>query len=356
MDFDKEFLDKAEAFLKAEVAPNAQRIDDDPSAMRTALAGLCRNELMALKRPVEYGGPNLSDSAVRCFQEMIARYSGALAFLQTQHQGVVGMIASSANENLRTQYLPAMADGERLVGVGFSQLRRPGPPIMRADPIAGGYELNGHVPWVTGWEFFPEFMVGAQLPDGSAVFGVTPLSSQAGVTVSVPMKLAAMSAANTVTVDFDHYLLRDERVALIREAGWIQHNDQINIAQQGAFALGCARAGLDILLGNSERRNSDFGRAAHQRLEAELDEIKIETETARTRVLEETTDERLRLRARQIDLAVRCAHAAVASSGGAANSLDHPAQRVYREALVFTVSAQTVPIMRATLERISRDA
>ena len=36
----------------------------------------------------------------------------------------------------------------------------------------------------------------------------------------------------------------------------------------------------------------------------------------------------------------------------AANSIHHPAQRVYREALVYTVSAQTTAIMEATLKRI----
>jgi alkylation response protein AidB-like acyl-CoA dehydrogenase len=69
---------------------------------------------------------------------------------------------------------------------------------------------------------------------------------------------------------------------------------------------------------------------------------------------EATTEEKLQIRAWAIDLAVRCAHAGVAAHSGAANALSHPAQRVYREALVFTVSAQTTDIMRATLDRIAR--
>ena len=69
---------------------------------------------------------------------------------------------------------------------------------------------------------------------------------------------------------------------------------------------------------------------------------------------EETTEERLNVRAWAIDLAARAAHAAVTASSGAANSLEHPAQRIYREALVYTVSAQTTPIMEATLRRLVR--
>ena len=67
----------------------------------------------------------------------------------------------------------------------------------------------------------------------------------------------------------------------------------------------------------------------------------------------ENVPARLDLRVRMIDLMVRCAHAAVVSSSGAANSVDHPAQRIFREAMVFSVSAQTGPIMEATLERIA---
>jgi alkylation response protein AidB-like acyl-CoA dehydrogenase len=351
---EEEILDLARRFLKDEVAPNAQRMDLDRDALKAALDGLCRLNLMALKRPEEYGGPNLSDKAVRHFQEETARYSGALAFLQTQHQGVVGMIASSENSALRETYLPGMGDGKKLVGVGFSQLRRPGAPIMRAEPTEGGYLLNGFVPWVTGWSFYPEFMIGAALPDGRAVFGLVPLESEPGVQVSAPMELAAMTAAMTVSVTLTNYLLPDERVAIIREAGWIQNNDQINIAQQGSFAIGCAQAGLDVLLANAQKRNLCFAQEAYDQLHTELEDLRAKTELARGRVSEDTVEERLNLRAWQIELAMRCAHAAVASSSGAANSMSHPAQRIVREAMVFTVSAQTGPIMDATLRRLAR--
>lgn len=355
MNPDQHVLARAEEFLRQEVAPHAEAMDLEFDALKSAVDGLCRLDLMALKRPPEYGGPGISDAGMRHFQELIARYSGALAFLQTQHQGVVGMIASSSNAALRDEYLPKMGDGGRLIGVGFSQLRRPGPPIMRATPTDAGYRLDGHVPWITGFGFFPEFMIGASLPDGQALFAPVPLSSQDGISVSAPMRLAAMEAANTVSAELTGFFVPHERVALIREAGWIQNNDQINIAQQGSFALGCAQAGLDVLKRNAEKRGLSFAQAAYERLDEELRRLREATEAARQDVSEQTVQERLALRAWQIELAVRCAHAAVASSSGAANSLSHPAQRIYREALVFTVSAQTGPVMEATLDRITRN-
>jgi alkylation response protein AidB-like acyl-CoA dehydrogenase len=241
-----------------------------------------------------------------------------------------------------------------LVGIGFSQLRRGGPPIMRAEEAAGGYVLNGQVPWVTGWSFYPEFLVGATLPDGRALFAVAPLGEAAGVAASEPMRLAAMETALTVSIQFQDWFVPAERVVFIREAGWIRNNDQINIALQGHFALGCAEGGLDCLLMAAEKKNLCSIHEAHEKLAAEIRDCREATHQAQQSASEETTEERLKVRAWAIDLAVRCAHAAVAAWSGAANSIDHPAQRIYREALVYTVSAQTVPIMEATLERLVR--
>ncbi len=345
-------LETAIRYLQDEVRPKAQLIDRDPEALRIALQGLCDLDLMALKRPTEFGGPEMEEEEFRHFQQECSRVSGSLAFLQTQHQSAVSLIARSTNDVLKQDYLPKMGNGERLVGIGFSQLRRPGPPIMKAEPVEGGYLLTGHVPWITGWSYYGEFLIGAALPDGQSVFGVVPLVTGEGVVISAPMCLAAMDTAMTVSAEFSSFLLADSKVAFIREPGWVQNNDQINIALQGHFALGCAQAGLDILLMNAEKKKLPFLQGAYDKLAAELARCQEITDKAQLIVGEETTAERLKIRAWAIDLAARCAHAGVTSSSGAANSIDHPAQRVYREAMVYTVSAQTGPIMEATLDRL----
>ncbi len=355
MDSEAAALDRTYALLREQVAPKAQIIDRDVEALREVLSQFCEQNLMALKRPEEYGGPAVGEEGFRKFQEEIARTSGVFAFLQTQHQSAVSMISSSRNEVLRQEYLPMMGDGRKLVGIGFSQLRRGGPPIMTAKETEGGYILDGSVPWITGWSFYPEFVVGATLPDGRALFAIAPLvDTEDGGTVKIspPMRLAAMEAAMTVSAQFESFFVPDSRVLFIREAGWIRNNDMINIALQGHFALGCAQAGIDIVGMNAEKKGLPFLQQAKEALERELAECHEATAEAQKSVDEQTTDERLRVRAWAIDLAVRCAHAAVASSSGAANSIDHPAQRVYREALVYTVSAQTTQIMEGTLRRL----
>lgn len=345
-------LEVAEKLLREEIAPRAQEIDQDPEVLRWALGRLTDLELMALRRPAAYGGPEIDEFSFRSFQEAVARTSGSLSFLQTQHQSAVSLIAKGHNEALKEAYLPKMANGEKLVGIGFSQLRRPGPPIMHAREAEGGFVLDGHVPWVTGWTFYPEFLIAASLEDGRALFAVVPFQAGAGIHVSEPMRLAAMESARTVTMDFTEYFVPASQVSAIQPARWIQNNDMISVALQRHFALGCAQAGLDILKSAGEKRGLPFILDSHRALSQEL-------EACRDAVASESTEDaptadRLTARAWAIELAVRCAHAAITASSGAANALSHPAQRIYREALVYTVSAQTTPIMEATLARLIR--
>lgn len=354
MDNQLHLLDIAESYLRKSVAPLATEIDSSPEALREALKGLGERSLLALRVPQEWSGSEVSEQTFRTFQELVARYSGALAFLQTQHQSAAGMLVASKNSSLKCQYLPLMSNGQILVGVGFSQLRRQGDPTVKALPVEGGYHLEGQVPWVTGWGLFQEFIVAATLPDGGAVFGIVPFVTRyqdmgSAITFTQPMQLAAMTSTNTVTANLTSWFLPQERVVSIKPAGWIHQNDLKNVLHQGFFVLGCARAGLDILEAAGLTKPNAFISKAFKLLDRELTAC-----STAIRHPPKPFADRLQIRVWAIDLAVRCAHAAITVSSGAANYSHHAAQRVYREALVFTVSGQTTAVMEATLSRLVR--
>src|SRR5204862_2704994 len=136
------------------VRPRAQQIDQELPALVDAVREMGKLGLLGLRVPKEYGGRGLDDREFRKFQETCARCSGSLAFLQTQHQSACGFIAKSENEGLKNQTLPKFATGELTAGIAFSQLRRPGKPLLAASPDANGYVIAGKAPWVTGWGIF----------------------------------------------------------------------------------------------------------------------------------------------------------------------------------------------------------
>jgi alkylation response protein AidB-like acyl-CoA dehydrogenase len=346
-------LDAALTFLQTEVKQNAEAIDHDLGAMTTAFAGMQSRGLLALKRSAEYGGPALDEAEFRRFQEEIARASGALAFLQTQHQSAVSLLGKHARPEIRDEYLPNMHN-ERTVGLGFSQLRRSGDPLVKAKEVGDGYEVSGHVPWITGLGFFGEYLLGAMLPSGEAVFALVPLGDTPGQKISEPMRLTAMQAAQTVTADLDRLFVPRDKVAFVKHPGWMKANDAFNITLQGHFAIGCAMAGIDIVRENHVKRGLAFLGPFADQLENELNDCRKGLVDSQGDYGEDTAPARLAKRGWAIDVMNRCAQAAVLSSSGAANVATHPAGRILRESIVFGVSAQTPAIMEASLVRLVR--
>jgi kynurenine formamidase/alkylation response protein AidB-like acyl-CoA dehydrogenase len=364
MDRDSNVLNTVKSFLQAEVHESANAIDSDPLELRNVLRGLGNLNLLALRLPRAWGGKEVSEVEYGDFQELVARYSGALAFLQTQHQSAVGMLVNSSNTKLQEKYLPHMGRGEVLFGVGFSQLRRDGEPLISAVKTDGGYILNGVVPWVTGTGIFSKFIVAATLSDGSALFGLAPLEEnepqkhkareeKGFIHFGTVADLAAMSSTSTVEAFFENWFLSDESVVFIKPPAWIHEQDKINVLKSSFLATGCALAGLDIVEVIAGKKNLPFITDAYVSLQAELNDCRV---AIRDALINKNIDftQKLNLRAWAIDLATRVAHAAVTVSSGAANYKHNNAQRVYREALVCTVTGQTRSVMEATLQKLTR--
>ena len=167
-------LNLTESYLREFVAPIAHQIDQDSELLKKALHGMGERFLLGLRIPKAWSGLEVNEITYRRFQQLIPRYSGALAFLQTQHQSAAEFIANSQNQALQQQYLPQMSNGKSLVGVGFSHLRKKDNACMEANTKNGGYQLNGQVPWLTGFGIFSEFIVAALLPDEQEIYGIIP--------------------------------------------------------------------------------------------------------------------------------------------------------------------------------------
>ncbi len=350
-------LEKTSNYLKTHVAPIANEIDFTPDLLATAFEGLGNLGVLGLRISSTWGGLSVNSRTFSQFQELIARYSGALAFLQTQHQSASAMLSQSSNTPLQQAYLPLMGSGKVKLGIGFSQLRRQGQPTITATAVEGGYQLNGLVPWVTGWGIFDEFIVAATLADGKAVFGIVPLrttqKSQGNIEVSLPMSLCGITATNTVSVSLTQWFLPEKQIVFLKQPGWIDGRDRQNPLKASFFALGCVRAGIDVLETAFEKKGFEFIQTAINAFTTELNQCRDAILQAQDNP-NLTLSEKYQLRGWGIELAVRCAHAAVTVSSGAANLTHHSAQRVYREALVFTVSGQTTGLMEGTLNHLIR--
>lgn len=345
-----------ESWLKEEVSLVANEIDSNSAKLKTILQQMGDRSWLAWKIPRELGGMGLNETEYHSLQVSLARTSGALTFLQTQHQSAVGKLAQSSNKSLKKEFFPGVAQGKSLIGVGFSHLRRRGTPMVRATKTTGGYLLSGKVPWITGYGFFDQFILGATLPDGRELYGILPLENVVQklggeINFSQPMALLAVAATNTVSAEIHRWYLANHRLVSLNPPGTINYSSKQKILNHGFFALGCGYGGLDILEQIANTKQLEFLHSSWYALHQEV-KGKEQQAIAFLTDKEINYDQKLQLRAETINLAQRCSLAAVIASSGAANYLHSSAGRVYREALLFTVAGQTTDVMEASIQNL----
>ncbi|AFY40397.1 acyl-CoA dehydrogenase domain-containing protein [[Leptolyngbya] sp. PCC 7376] len=339
---------KLQTYLHNVVTPIAEELDQNPQVLGECLQRLGDRHLLGLKVTTEFGGSGFSSLEYGLAVTEIARASGMLAFLQTQHQSAAGMIARFGSDSQR-QWLPQLVTGAIKIGVGFSHLRRSGEPMVQAIPTDDGYLLTGTIPWITGYGFFERAIAGATLPNGDELYGFIPLkqtkqNTGGKIDCGEPLPLAAMGMSQTVVVMLDQWQLTKDEILVIKPAGSIQKGDRKNVLKHGFFALGCAYGCLDFL--QQKLEPSQFNP-----LKTRLTQLRDEMVKA-SQELDSNFEQQLALRIQVVAIAQEYAQIALISSGGAGNLLSHPAQRLYREALMFSVFGQTSTIRNATLQTL----
>jgi alkylation response protein AidB-like acyl-CoA dehydrogenase len=368
---DSEILERARTIGEEVFRPYASETDQRNTPRTENMQALASAGLLGLGIPKTYGGLDASPQLQREVQEILASYCGVTTFTQAQHHGPCRMISNCPNERMKQALLPKLAAGAWMCGVSFAHLRRPGTPILRAIPVAGGYRLEGSAPWVTGWGLMNQFVYGAALPDGRFVYlwvpvqretfaelfeGITPPDNDWGsVSVSEPIPLCAMNASATVVLTLEGLFVPQEHWMLESDRETMRRNDHNNILGATAMPMGCATGAVRLLCETAEKRGIPAIQRAAISFTNEAEDLKAHIkEWNGQQEAPQYAEEALRIRAWCIEFAMRSAHAAIAASSGAANLLSHPAQRFLREAMFYTIQAQTHEVMDATLARLER--
>ena len=282
--------------------------------------------------------------------ELLAGADGSTWFVVTQH----GLPLQQAAE-ARHHRLPGLLEGSTPSGVAFAQLRRPGPPAVRATRVDGGWRFDGAVDWTTGWGLVDLVLLGGATDDGRLVFALLPAVAQPGLTTS-PLELAAMQGTRTVALRLDGLRADDDDVTLVvdRQA-WLE-TDRLRTANTGPQTFGLLRETVQRLGVTADRRaDATAGRLARA-LAARTEDLRDRAYALLDDVAPaERVDERLALRAQALSLAVTATSALVAATGGSATSRSAAPQRLAREAQFHLVQAQTGPVREATLQRLLHD-
>jgi len=311
--------------------PAALETDASELVPRAHLDAIAEAGLYGIAGPAEAGG---SDLGIDAFCEVVAALAGGClttAFVWVQHHGVVRAVRDSSNAALREHWLPSLCSGQARAGVVLAGML-PGPPLLRARRMDGGWQLDGTAPWMTGWGCIDVMHVAARDADDEGQLVRLLVDASAGESLRVtPLPMAAVSASGTVRLDFEGHAVAESRLlATETYEGWGQLR-AMGLRPNGTLSVGVAER-CCRLLGPSG-----------------LDDELVE----RRETLAQATDEAIAdARAGVSELAMRAAAALMAAGGSRSILLDRHAQRLAREAMFLLVFGQRPAIREQLLARL----
>ncbi|MCD9877727.1 acyl-CoA dehydrogenase family protein [Streptomyces guryensis] len=335
----------AQSLADSLLAPNASRVDQE-EVPASHVEAVRRSGLLGVSAPREYGGAGAPDSVAREVQQILAGACCSTWFVQTQHHTPVRLLAKSELP-VRERLLGPLASGELLAGIAYAHVRAfPRVPV-RATAERDGWRFDGTVPWYTGWGLNDVILLAGVTDSDEIVFAFADAREQPGLRASEPMRLAALTAARTVSLDLDGLWLSEESVVLRTPQEKFALVDLPRSTNTSPAVFGVAYAALRVLEDTGEAQTA-------QGLRGRLDEVRrLAYELADHPVPHERVAERLALKTQSYDLLRAATTAAVVAGGGRAMDVRHPAQRLAREGMFLLVQGQTSVVRRAHLDALA---
>lgn len=306
--------------------PAALATDAAERVPEAHLEALAAAGLFALRGPASAGGLDLDQPAFSSVVEQLASGCLATTFVWLQHHSAVQALAHSDNHALAAAWLPPLCAGHRRAGLALQAALRPGPALLQASAVPGGFLLDGSVPWVTGWGLIHGLYGIARSADPHSVaFLIEARDSH--TLKSSPQHLVATNASASVALLFQRHFVPHEHIVSVQPYVPLPAHDGGG-RSNGSLALGVARRACH-LIGNTP-------------LWAELDAHRHHLDTANESSMAEA-------RAHAVELALRASAAAIVSAGSRSITNGAQGQRLAREALFLLVFGTRPAIRQALL-------
>nr|WP_199273031.1 acyl-CoA dehydrogenase family protein [Streptomyces broussonetiae] len=334
-------LDRARRLAADLLVPEAERVDQE-GVPASHIEAVKRSGLLGAGAPVAYGGSGAPPGVVRRIAEILAGACCSTWFVQTQHHTPVQILARSELP-VRERLLGPLSRGELLSGVAYAHLRSYPRIPVRVRREGRGWRFEGSVPWYTGWGLNDVMLLAGVSDDDEVLFAFTEARGRPGLRASEPMRLAALTATRTVSLELTGLWLPEEAVALrTRYERWAPA-DRARTLNAGPAVFGVAEAALSLLDPKTAApftaRLADVRRRAYALADhpAPLERVV----------------ERLAVRAEAYEVLRTATTAAVVAGGGRSMALTSRAQRLAREALFLLVQGQTAESRAAHLRALA---
>lgn len=199
------FFSNLTSFLQNEVKCIANEIDTDVTLLKKVYKKLNDLNCLNLLIPSELGGLGGERAEWVEYNILLSQYSGALLFLQAQHQFAVSQLKKLLpNEKVR-DLLKRMAQENLSLGIARVAQRN----LLNIEPIKDGFKLSGKIPWVTGFDFFPLTLFSFDV-DGKIYFSTLPFQTNPqdqSILISPVIETTILSSTQTVSITLNQYFI-----------------------------------------------------------------------------------------------------------------------------------------------------
>jgi isovaleryl-CoA dehydrogenase len=360
--------DTTRRFASEQIAPLAAKIDADdwfPTELWPAMGEL---GLHGITVGEEDGGLGLGylEHVIAC--EEVSRASASIGLSYGAHSNLcVNQISRWASPEQKAKYLPKLISGEHVGSLAMSESGAGSDVVsmkLRAEPVQGGYVLNGTKFWITNAAYADTLVVYAKTGEGSR--GITTFLIEKGMPgFSIGQKIDKMGMRGSPTAElvFDDCEVPEENVMgpLNGGVGVLMSGLDYERTVLAGIQLGIMQACLDVVV-PYVRERKQFGQSIgqFQLIQAKVADMYVALNSARAYVyaVAKNCDAGLTTRfdaAGAILLAsenaVKVAGEAIQALGGAGYTKDWPVERYWRDAKLLDIGAGTNEIRRMLIGR-----
>ncbi|MGA2073990.1 MAG: acyl-CoA dehydrogenase family protein [Terriglobia bacterium] len=368
----QDLLVENEKLAKELLAPGADEIDRERRFPRQNIQELGRSGLLGLVVPLEFGGAGAGIPEMAQALERMAQACASTAMVTLMHYCGTAVIASRGSAVLKQTLLPAIAGGEHLTTLAFSEAGSGGHfymPVSEARRNRHGLQLTAHKTFVTSAGEADSYVVSTRKASAS---GPTDLDlylvvkGAKGFEVGRPFEGLGLAGNASAPVKLEGVELEEEKRLGSEGSGFqtmmevVLPHFQVGVA---AVSLGIASAAFQAASAHvTARKYEHAGGAALSaipRVQFLTAEMVLELRSSRAYLKEtirrvgegdpEAMLDVLGVKARAAEAALAVASRAMTLGGGAAFGRRGGLERIFRDAQAASVMAPSTDVLKEFL-------
>lgn len=357
-------------FASEKIAPLATGIDREDRFPRELWVPMGELGLHGLTVEEEWGGLGLGYLDHVVAVEEVSRASASVGLSYGAHSNLcVNQIRRWGNPAQKAKYLPKLISGEHVGSLAMSEAGAGSDVVsmkLRAEPVAGGFRLNGAKFWITNGSEADTLVVYARTAQDARAKGITAFlieKAMPGFSIGQKVDKLGMRGSPTAELVFDDCFVAEDQVMgpMGGGVGVLMSGLDYERVVLAGLQIGIMQACLDTVIPYVRERRQ-FGQAigTFQLIQAKVADCYVALQSARAYVyaVARACDAGRTTRfdaAGAILLAsenaFRVAGEAVQALGGAGYTRDWPVERYLRDAKLLDIGAGTNEIRRMLIGR-----